>query len=89
MARFRMRVITNLMKTIATFSKPEEAHLVRMRLESAGIAAFVQNENMMIKMDNFYSNATGGVWLEVADEDEDAAKEFLTADKGLPDQPNA
>ena len=67
------------MKTIATFSKPEEAHLFRTRLEAAGIQAFVQDENM-IQMDWLYSNAIGGVRVQVADEDIETAQEFLGAD---------
>lgn len=67
------------MKTIATFSKPEEAHLFRMRLEAAGIPAFVQDE-YMVQMDWLYSNAIGGVRVQIADEDVPAAREFLEAD---------
>jgi hypothetical protein len=66
-------------KTIATFSKPEEAHLFRMRLEAAGIPAFVQDE-YIVQMDWLYSNAIGGVRVQIADEDVSAAKEFLAAD---------
>ena len=67
------------MKTIATFSKPEEAHLFRTRLEAVGIPAYVQDEHF-VQMDWFYSNAIGGVRVQIADEDVDAAKEFLAAD---------
>ena len=67
------------MKTIATFSKPEEAHLFRMRLEAAGIPAFVQDE-YIVQMDWLYSNAIGGVRVQIADEDVQAAREFLAAD---------
>ena len=67
------------MKTIATFSKPEEAHLFRTRLEAAGIPAYVQDEHL-IQMDWLYSNAIGGVRVQVADEDLGAAREFLAAD---------
>jgi hypothetical protein len=38
------------MITVATFSKPEEAHLLRMRLEAGGVTAFVQDE-YMVQMD--------------------------------------
>jgi len=38
------------LKTIATFSKPEEAHLFRTRMEAAGIPAYVQDEHF-IQMD--------------------------------------
>ena len=77
---------STLMKTIATFSKPEEAHLFRTRLEAAGIAAFVQDEHL-IQMDWLYSNALGGVRIQVPDQEVEAAREFLAADtdQKLPD----
>ena len=71
------------MKTIATFSKPEEAHLFRTRLEAAGIPAFVQDENF-VQMDWLYSNAIGGVRVQIADDDLDSAREFLAADTPQP-----
>ena len=66
-------------KTIATFSKPEEAHLFRTRLEATGIPAYVQDEHF-IQMDWLYSNAIGGVRVQIADEDVEAAREFLAND---------
>lgn len=74
------------MVTIATFSKPEEAHLLRMRLESSGIPAFLQDENL-IQMDWLLSNAVGGVRVQVADEDLQAASNFLEADHGAEPDP--
>jgi hypothetical protein len=67
------------MITIATFSKPEEAHLCRMRLEAVGIPAYVQDEHL-VQMNWLYSNAIGGVRVQVADEDLASAQEFLGAD---------
>ena len=67
------------MKTIARFSTPEEAHLFRMRLEAAGIPAFVQDEHV-IQLDWLYSNAIGGVRVQIADTDVEEAREFLAAD---------
>jgi len=64
------------MITIATFSKVEEAHLLRMRLEDAGVSAYLRDENT-IQIDWLYSNALGGVRVDVADEDVDAAKAVL------------
>ena len=74
------------MKTIATFTKPEQAHLLRMRLESAGIAAFLQDEQM-VQMDILFSNCIGGVRVQVANEDAEVAREFLAADAGLAEAP--
>lgn len=71
------------MKTIATFSKPEEAHLFRTRLEAAGIPAFVQDEHF-VQMDWLYSNAIGGVRVQIVDDDLAAAREFLAADSPQP-----
>lgn len=64
------------MRTVATFSKPEEAHLFRTRLEAAGIAAYVQDEHM-VQVDWLMSNAIGGVRVQVAEEDVDATRELL------------
>ena len=67
------------MTTIASFTKPEDAHLLRMRLESAGVEAFIQDEHV-----NFtYTGASGGVRVQVADEDVPAVREFLAADAGI------
>ena len=64
------------MITVASFSKPEEAHLLRLRLEAGGVPAFVQDENM-VQMDWMYSNAIGGVRVQIAEEDVARAKEIL------------
>ncbi|MDB6167216.1 MAG: hypothetical protein JWM88_80 [Verrucomicrobia bacterium] len=53
-----------------------EAHLLRARLEGSGITSYVRDENM-IAVDWFYSNAIGGVKIDVADEDYDRALELL------------
>ena len=64
------------MTTIATFNKPEDAHLLRMRLEAGGIAAFLRDENVAQLGWNIM---TGGVRVQVADEDVSAARELLAA----------
>lgn len=69
------------MITIATFTKVEDAHLLRMRLENAGIPAFLRDENT-IQWDWLYSNLLGGVRVEVADEDEEAANAVLNEEVG-------
>jgi hypothetical protein len=64
------------MITIARFSKPEEAHLLRLRLEAGGVPAYIQDENM-IQMDWLYSNAIGGVRVQISEEDIAHAQEIL------------
>ncbi len=62
--------------TIGAFSKPEVAHLVRMRLVAGGVPAFVLDENM-VQMDWLYSNAIWGVRLQIEEEDGERAREIL------------
>ena len=64
------------MITIARFSKPEEAHLLRLRLEAGGVPAYIQDENM-VQMDWLYSNAIGGVRVQISEEDIDSARAIL------------
>ena len=60
-----------------------EAELAKGKLESAVIASFVADENI-VRMDWFYSNAVGGLRLMVKPEDADEARTIL--DEPIPDQ---
>ena len=64
------------MKTIAKFSKTEEAYLLCSRLEAAGIAAFVAHDHMATMLPVFQNMAR----VEVADEDEEAARALMAED---------
>jgi hypothetical protein len=66
------------MITVATFSKPEDAHLLRLRLGAGGVDAYVQDENM-VQMNWLYSNAIGGVRVQIAETDLEAAREIAAA----------
>ena len=66
------------MITVATFSKPEDAHLLRLRLGAGGVDAYVQDENM-VQMNWLYSNAIGGVRLQIDETDLEAAREIVAA----------
>jgi hypothetical protein len=68
------------MVTIATFSNANDAHLLRMRLEADGIQAFVQDE-----LGQNFVQSIGGVRVQVADEDAEAAREYLSDDGGVPE----
>lgn len=78
------------MITVATFQSVDEAHLARMRLEGSGIDAVVADENM-VQTFWFYSNAIGGVRMQVREEDHAAAIEVLglvPVKEGLIECPN-
>ena len=65
------------MITIASFSKPEEAHLLRMRLEAGGINARILGENI-VQTNWLWSNAVGGVQVQIREEDIEEARAILS-----------
>lgn len=54
--------------TIISFIYPHEAHLAKAKLESEGIEVYVKDE-YTVQVNNFYSNAIGGVKLQVKSSD--------------------
>jgi hypothetical protein len=62
--------------TVRKFRDLPEALLAKGSLESAGIEAYLLDDNM-IRMDWFYSNLLGGIKLQVRPEDVEAATEIL------------
>ncbi|MGB0344929.1 MAG: putative signal transducing protein [Coraliomargarita sp.] len=64
------------MKVIAAYEKPEEAFLAASRLEGSGIRAGVHDAHTAGAHWN-YSNAIGGVRLEVPEADAARAREVL------------
>jgi hypothetical protein len=62
--------------TVQRYRDLAEAFLGRSLLESAGIPAWVADENL-VRMDWFYSNLVGGMRLQVDERDEAAARKIL------------
>jgi ribosomal protein L37AE/L43A len=65
--------------TLRRYRDLAEAMVARAVLESAGIEAWIADENF-VRMDWFYSNMVGGMRLQVAGDDETAAREILEQD---------
>lgn len=65
--------------TVAAYSFPYEADLAKGRLEAEAIPAFVADEHT-VHIDWLYSNAIGGIKLQVPESDAIRAKEILSAD---------
>lgn len=82
------------MKTVATFWKPEEAHLFRLRLGEAGIPAFLQDEHIT-QIHPWRAAAIGGVRVQVTEADFDAAQRLApglkpeSGPKAMPLDPDA
>lgn len=77
------------MKTIATFWKTEEAHVLRLRLLESGIEAFLQDENST-QIHPWRAAAIGGVRVQVADvQFSEAQKVLLQGDSPTPATPPA
>ena len=62
--------------TVKTFTYPLEVAVIRGRLESEGIECFAQDE-LTVQANPFYSNAIGGVKLQVREHDLRKAIEIL------------
>jgi hypothetical protein len=62
--------------TLGSYRDLPAADLARGLLESAGIPAWIQDDNL-VRMDWFYSNAIGGVRLQVEAANAEAAREIL------------
>jgi len=62
--------------TIRRFRDLPEAVLAKGMLHSAGIECFLEDDNI-VRMDWFYSNAVGGIKLQVSPEDVASAIEIL------------
>jgi hypothetical protein len=68
------------MRTIAAFNHADQAHFLRSRLEGSGIVAHVRDDHM-VSLDWLAALAVGGVKVDVADEDYDAALALLAEDE--------
>ncbi len=62
--------------TIISFTYPHEAHLAKSKLESEGIHVILKDE-LTTQVNNFYSNAIGGVKLQINESDVIPAKQIL------------
>lgn len=71
-----------MLVTIARYSMPYEAHIAKSRLDSEGIPAFVADEHT-INMQWLYSDALGGVRLQVPESYADIAQQILDEDREL------
>jgi len=65
--------------TISRAFNPAEAHLVRSRLEAAGFHPIVTHELASLGLEG-YAMAAGGILVQVPDDEEAEAKNFLAAD---------
>ena len=61
---------------VATFTYPTELAVIRGRLESEGIECFLKDE-YTVQAYNFYSNAIGGIKLQVRESDAERAIQIL------------
>ncbi|MFA0813278.1 putative signal transducing protein [Microbulbifer epialgicus] len=71
-----------MLVTVASFSFPYEAQIAKAALESEGIKAFVADEHT-INMQWLYSNAMGGVRVQVLEYDLESARLMLNQDHSM------
>ena len=73
------------LETVISFTYPHEAHLAKGKLESEGVEVFMKDE-LTVQVHNFYSNAIGGVKLQVRGSDFETAHRVLVASGYIQEQ---
>ena len=68
------------MPIIATYTKMEDAHLAASKLQGSGVEAWLRDE-ATANLYWLYSNAIGGVKVEVTEKDVERAREVLELPK--------
>jgi hypothetical protein len=71
------KVLYEKLVTVASFSRPEEAHVISARLESENIRSCLANEYTVIT-NWFFSNTVGGVKVQVRESDAAEATRILS-----------
>lgn len=61
---------------LISFTYPHEANLVKLNLEAEGLEIWMKDE-LTVQVNNYLSNAIGGVKLYVKEENYDAARQIL------------
>jgi len=72
--------------TVLTASYPQQLWVIRTKLESEGIECFIKDE-LTVQSYNLYSNAVGGVKLQVLEEDVEQARKVLEELGYIKDEP--
>ena len=68
--------------TIATFSYPTEAYITKSKLDAFGIWSFVADD-YTVMMNWLFSNAIGGVKLQVKENDAEQARKIITSNTSV------
>lgn len=69
--------------TLKTFDSSIKAHLLRTKLESEGIPAYVLDENV-VWLNPLFSNGIGGIKVSIDEEDLEASKKILAQVENTP-----
>lgn len=75
------------LETVAAYSYLHDAVFAKSCLESEGIPAVIENENL-IRLDWLFMNALGGLRIQVLDEDAARAREILARPEPSADEPS-
>jgi hypothetical protein len=74
--------------TIATYAKPEEAHLARLRLCREDIPAFIKDEHL-VQTAWTWTILAGGVKLQVSEDDAEEARALLRKEPVVMEGPDS
>lgn len=86
-SNFKLSVMTtDKIVVYQTFTDPNEAHIVKGLLDSYEIECFLSDENI-VTLNALYSNAVGGVKLNVFEKDVDRIESILKSENS-PNEPD-
>jgi hypothetical protein len=68
--------------TFESYYDPMLAHIIRTRLEDAGINCFIADENTLVAQP-FYNQAVGGIKIKIFERDLERCREILAEDSEL------
>lgn len=83
---YQYKLIMSDFVTVLTMSYPQQLYIIKGRLESEGIQCFIKDE-LTVQSNNFWSNAVGGVKLQVQNQDVERAVALLTELGYIKDEP--
>lgn len=69
--------------TLSTFDNSFQAHLMKTKLEDAGIMVYIFDENI-ITLNPLFSNVVGGIKLKIHESDLGKAKEIVESVNNVP-----
>lgn len=84
--QLKSKILDKNLITLQQFSQPTKAYIIKGKLEFEGIECFIADEHL-VTLNWLYSNALGGIKLQIRKTDIEKAKEVLARDQKIDSDP--